>query len=946
MMKSVPLVISGALALCVAGLLATEQPRASFEQPQARVEPPSIEAAQTLVTGSCVTCHNDRMKSGGLSLTGFTVAGAGQQAETAEKMIRKLRAGLMPPAGSKRPADSALDALAGLLEAAADAHAARAPAPGRRTFQRLNRAEYTRSIKDLLAIDVNAGEYLPLDAKSANFDNIADAQLLSPTLMQGYLTAAAEISRLAVGDAAATAREVTYPVSRWTSQREQVEGAPYGTRGGLAVEHTFPADGDYRFRVSFFHETTGALYGNGRAALHTAEAPEQVEISIDGERAALLDVDRWMNTSDPDGVELRTEPIHVAAGPHRVSAAFIRRLEGPAQDLIHPLEWSLASTSIADAYGFTTLPHLRDLAITGPFTVTGVSPTPSRAKIFTLSSARRSAGRAKAGRWCARAKSSSRLASQAFRRPAGERDLNALMDLYKKESAERGFEAGVRAALEGILASPRFVFRLEERPAAADAGATYAIADVDLASRLSFFLWATGPDEELLRLANARKLSAPATLDQQVRRMLADPRAEALASRFAAQWLRLQDLDPINPDVRVYPDFDERLKSAMRQETDLFFRHIVREDRPVIDLFSADYTFVDERLARHYGIPGVVGNTFRKVQYPDARRRGLLGHGSVLTQTSHADRTSPVLRGKWVMEVLLGTPPPPPPPNVPDLEATPEAEGGRLRTVRERMEQHRDNPACSSCHRMIDPIGLALENFDVAGAWRIKDNGAPIDAVGTFYDGTTLTGPEDLRRALLKHETALIRTFTENLATYALGRRLGYEDMPMVRAIVGRAAAADYRLSAFVREIVKVAGLPDEGERGDRLTARGEPIDFASATRLGLDRLRARTGDRGWRSSRAHTCIAERCCADLAPRWRCRFWTRWCRRAVCGRRPPAPRRWIARGWSASRWCTALPGRARGAPRRICGRRSRRDARSICRRARSFRSSRSANTSRS
>ena len=809
----VTLVTCGALALGVIGLLAEDQ------TPPTATNPTPVEAAQTLVSGSCVTCHNDRMTSGGLSLHGFTVASAAQQLETAEKMIRKLRAGLMPPAGSKRPADSALDALAGLLEAAADAHADRTPAPGRRTFQRLNRAEYARSIKDLLAIDVNAGEYLPLDAKSANFDNIADAQLLSPTLMQGYLTAAAEISRLAVGDAAATAREVTYPVSRWTSQREQVEGAPYGTRGGLAVEHIFPADGDYRFRVSFFHETTGALYGNGRAALHTAEAPEQVEISIDGERAALLDVDRWMNTSDPDGVELRTEPIHVAAGPHRVSAAFIRRLEGPAQDLIHPLEWSLASTSIADAYGFTTLPHLRDLAITGPFTVTGVSPTPSRAKIFTChpdvppaapKRGTREAGPAAPKRetreggqmLCAR-EIVARLASQAFRRPAGERDLNALMDLYEKESAERGFEAGVRAALEGLLASPRFVFRIEERPAEADAGTTYAIADVDLASRLSFFLWASGPDEELLRLANARKLSAPPTLDQQVRRMLADPRAEALASRFAAQWLRLQDLDAINPDVRVYPDFDERLKSAMRQETALFFRHIVRDDRPVRDLFSADYTFVDERLARHYGIPGVVGNAFRKAPYPDARRRGLLGHGSILTQTSHADRTSPVLRGKWVMEVLLGTPPPPPPPNVPDLEATPEAEGGRLRTVRERMEQHRNNPACSSCHRMIDPIGLALENFDVAGAWRIKDNGAPIDAVGTFYDGSTLTGPEDLRRALLKHETALIRTFTENLATYALGRRLGYTDMPMVRAVVRRAAAADYRLSAFVREIVK-----------------------------------------------------------------------------------------------------------------------------------------------
>src|SRR5262245_22449580 len=460
-----------------------------------------IDAAQAVVTATGVACHNDRLRSGDLSLASFAVAAADQQSEIAERMIRKLRAGQMPPPGARRPSDAALDGLATALEAQVDAHAAPDSAPGRRTFQRLNRAEYTRSIRDLLALDINAGDYLPLDAKSANFDNVADAQLLSPTLMQGYLTAAAEISRLAVGDRAATAREVTYPVSRWTSQREHVEGAPYGTRGGVSVVHTFAADGEYRFRVSFFHETTGALYGNGRAALHTAQAPERIEISIDGERAALLDIDRWMTTSDPDGVNLRTEPIAITAGPHRVSAAFIRRLEGPVQDLISPLDWSLASTSIADAYGFTTLPHLRDLAITGPFATTGVSPTPSRARIFTCHPAT-----APQQMVCAR-EIVSRLASQAFRRTAGERDVNALMDLYKKGAADAGFEAGVRMALEGILASPRFVFRFEERPASASAGSIYALSDVDLASRLSFFLWASGPDQELRRAAETGKLS-------------------------------------------------------------------------------------------------------------------------------------------------------------------------------------------------------------------------------------------------------------------------------------------------------------------------------------------------------------------------------------------------------------------------------------------------------
>ena len=396
-----------------------------------------------------------------------------------------------------------------------------------------------------------------------------------------------------------------------------------------------------------------------------------------------------------------------------------------------------------------------------------------------------------------------RVGSQAFRRPISERDADGLLALYKKAAAEGGFEAGIRMGLEAILASPRFVFRFEERPATVAAGRSYAVNDLDLASRLSFFLWATGPDDQLLSVAAAGRLSTPATLEQQVRRMLADPRADALATRFGAQWLRLQDLDKIHPDVRVFPDFDSQLRNSMRRETELFVQDVVRRDRPIMDLFTSDYTFVDERLAIHYGMPNVVGNQFRKVTYPDARRRGLLGHASILTLTSQADRTSPVLRGKWVLEVLLGTPPPPPPPDVPDLEATPDAEDGRFRTVRERMEQHRANAACSSCHRMIDPIGLALENFDVAGAWRIKDNGRPIDAASALYDGSPLNGPEDLRRALLKRPYAMIQSFTENLATYALGRRLDHADMPMVRSIIRQAGAADQRFSAFVLGIVR-----------------------------------------------------------------------------------------------------------------------------------------------
>ena len=789
--------VGGLAAICAVTLLGSHTARTAARQdPQ-----PGRTAAspQTVVTRTCVGCHNDRTRSGNLSLASFEVTAAASHRETTERMIRKLRAGQMPPAGVPRD-DAALTALADALESEADAHAAEV-APGRRTFQRLNRAEYERAVHDLLALEVNAGDYLPLDPKSANFDNIADAQLLSPTLMQSYLTAAAEISRLAVGDRAATAREATYSLSRWVSQRDHVDGAPYGTRGGLVVTHTFPADGDYRFRVSFFNETTGALYGNGRAALHTAEAPEQIEISVDGARAALLDIDRWMNSSDPDGVSVRTEPIKIAAGPHRVSAAFIRRFEGPAQDLISPLEWSIASTSIADAYGFTTLPHVRDFAITGPFAVTGISQTPSRRKIFSCQP-RNASQQIVCGREII-----TRLASDAFRRPASERDINALMALYQQGAGDGGFESGVRMALEGILASPRFVFRLEDRPTNVRAADAYALRDIDLASRLSFFLWATAPDEELMRLAERGRLSAPGALEQQVRRMLADRRSDVLGSRFAAQWLRLQDLDKINPDVRFYPDFDDQLKNAMRRETEMFFEHLVREDRPVTELFDADYTFADERLARHYGIANVVGPQFRKVQYADGRRRGVLGHGSILTLTSHADRTSPVLRGKWVMEVLLGTPPPPPPPNVPDLEATAEAEDGRLRTVRQRMEQHRANPACASCHKMIDPIGLALENFDVTGAWRIKDNGAPVDAASTMYDGTHLAGPADLTEALLQRRRVLLQNFTENLMTFALGRRLAAEDMPAVRKIVRDGGATGATFSTYVLGIVKSAAF-------------------------------------------------------------------------------------------------------------------------------------------
>jgi hypothetical protein len=738
-----------------------------------------------------------------MSLEGFDVDAPEAAAEIAEKMVRKLRAGMMPPAGVPRPEEADLEALATQLETRLDENAARNPNPGRRTFQRLNRAEYERSIEDLLGLTIEAGDYLPPDTKSANFDNIADAQMLSATLLEGYLRGASEVSRLAVGDPKATAREATYKVTRWVSQTEQVEGAPYGTRGGVSVVHNFPADGQYLFRVSFHHETTGALHGSGQATLHTsADNPEQIEISIDGQRAALLPIDRWMHVSDPNGVNLRSEPIFVRAGPRRVSAAFLKQFEGPVQDLIRPHDWSIASTSIADAYGMTSLPHLRDLAITGPYDPTGVSETRSRQKIFSCRPAS-APGLEEEELECAES-IVTRLGSQAYRRPLASRDLEPLMALYRAGSETGGFEAGIQMALEGILASPHFVFRIEEPPPLrkTESSGRYAIGDLDLASRLSFFLWSAGPDEELVKIAEESRLSDPLVFEAQVRRMLADPRSRSLATRFAEQWLRLPDLEPMHPDVRMYPDFHDQLKKSMRRETELFFESLVREDRSALELLTADYTFLDERLARHYRIPGVVGTDFRKVAYPDAMRRGILGHGSVLTLTSHAHRTSPVLRGKWVMEVLLGNPPPPPPPDVPELEESGEAEEGRLLSVREQMERHRANPACQSCHVMIDPIGLALENFDATGGWRIKDNGVPVDTSGELYDGTPLESPEDLREALLAHQTSFLRTFTENLMAYALGRRVEYFDMPAIRAIVKEAKSDEYRMSSFVLGIV------------------------------------------------------------------------------------------------------------------------------------------------
>lgn len=752
-----------------------------------------------LIQDYCVRCHSERRMTGNLNLETYDALTPEMDAELTERMIVKLRAEMMPPPGANRPAGDTLLALVEALESRIDAVAAENPDPGGRTFQRLNQAEYARSVEQLLGLQIDAGAYLPPDTKSANFDNIADVQLVSPTLLDAYLTAAAEISRLAVGNPDATSSEAQYRISRWASQLERVEGAPFGTRGGTSVTHNFPADGDYVFKFSFHHETTGTAVGNGMSALNTPDDPEQIEISINGERVALLDMDRWMHVSNPQSVMMETGPIQVTAGPKRVTAAFLKRAEGPVQDLIRPHDWSLASTAIAGSYGVLSLPHMRDFVIAGPTNVTGVSENPIRERIFTC----RPAGAAEE-RPCA-AEIVERLGPAAFRRALTEDDRDALMRFYEMGAEEGGFDVGVRTALEAMLASPHFVFRFEEAPTDVEAGSTYRIADEDLASRLSFFLWGLPPDGELMELAEQGRLSDERVLESQVRRMLSDPRSEALSTRFAAQWLRLQDLEKVHPDVRFYPNFHQQLGDAMLRETELFFNSLVQEDRSMFDLYTADYTFVNETLARHYGIEGVTGSAFQRVNYPDENRRGILGHGSILTLTSVAGRTSPVLRGKYVMEVVMGTPPPPPPPNVPALEESTAAatDDGRMRTTRERQEMHRANPTCNACHRFIDPIGLALDSYDVTGRWRIKENGVPLDTRGELYDGTPVESPVMLNQALLDRPVLLVRSFTSNLMAYALGRRVEYFDQPLVRQIAREAQDNDHRISSFVLGIVK-----------------------------------------------------------------------------------------------------------------------------------------------
>jgi hypothetical protein len=753
-----------------------------------------IDAQNKLVAQNCASCHSEKMKAGELVLAGFDAAKVTERPDVTEKMIRKLKAGMMPPPGARRPDAATIKTFVETLEAKMDAAAVLNPNPGWRPFQRLNRVEYQKAVKDLLGIDVDVNAFLPPDTISKGFDNVADVQAFSPTLMESYLRAASSISRLAIGDRNASNTSVTYKIGRTLSQMRHVDGAPMGTRGGVSVVHTFPADGDYSIKVSLHNEPLGGIYG--RTTMATMDIKEQIEVSINGERAALLDLNVRMSETDPkNSLEIKTPPIHIAAGPQRVSAAFIQRFDGPLDDLLVPLENTLADVNIS--FGVTALPHMRDMTILGPSAVTGVSDTISRRMVFTCRPTN-----AKEEETCA-AEIVKGLTGRAYRGEATPDDVQDAMAFYEKGRKAGDFEAGIRMALQSVLMSPRFLFRLEQAPAVktVNVASTYRLNDQDLASRLSFFLWGTAPDAELLKAASAGSLRTAVGLEKQVRRMLADRRADALSTRFAGQWLRLQDLEKIHPDYLLFPQYDDTLAQSMERETELFFDSIVREDRPVLDLLTADYSFVNERLAKHYGIPNVTGNEFKRVTLPEYRR-GLLGQGSILTLTSYADRTSPVQRGKWILEVMFGAPPPPPPPNVPLLEDTKAIIGGKNLSTRERMEEHRKNPACTSCHKVIDPLGLTLENFDATGVWRIKDNEVPVDSVGDLYDGTKMSGPAGLREGMLKHSDIFLETFTENLMTYALGRRVEYSDMPAIRAILRDAGKNNNRLSSFVLGVV------------------------------------------------------------------------------------------------------------------------------------------------
>jgi mono/diheme cytochrome c family protein len=747
--------------------------------------PTTVEGQRAFVQSYCAGCHNDRMKNGGFSWTELDVARPDLNAKRAEDVIRKVRAGLMPPAGARRPEAAALKEFSTALGTRLDETASAAPVYKAPELHRMNRREYRNAIRDLLHVDVDVSALLPPDARTGAFDNMADALTINPGLMQAYVRAADKVARQALGDPATQPAQTKYDVPKRVNQMRHIEGTPLGTRGGIAVTHHFPADGEYVFQNELYFYYLGELIGGN---LPDSLQGQELEISIDGARVAAFTIDPLYEGNEGP---LTTKPVRVTAGPHRVAAAFVAKADGAVEDSVRLVEQTILDVSVGVHTGMSTLPHLMTMTVVGPTNASGVSDTPSRRHILTCTPANAAEEPA-----CAKSIATT-LARRAFRRTPTPDDIDTLMKVYEVGRDGRSFEDGVRTIIQGAITRPEFIFRFERVPEAATAGQHYRLDDFELASRLAYFLWGSTPDDALLDAAAGGQLRAPGGLERQVRRMLADRRAESLSTHFAAQWLRLTGLADVHPEPTIFPDFTRDLATSMRREVELLFDSIVREDRPITDLLTADYTFVNEVLARHYGIPNVAGPTFRRVALTDPNRFGLMGRGAILTQTSLANRTSPVARGKYVLEVLMGAPPPLPLPNVPPL-----SEQVNNAVVLERLETHRRNPTCSGCHKIMDPIGLALENFDATGKWRTKDGLQAVDPRGEMYDGRALDGPVSLRQALLGHADAFRAGFSENLLAYALGRVTDFTDMPAARAIARQGTRDRDRLSAYVLAVV------------------------------------------------------------------------------------------------------------------------------------------------
>jgi mono/diheme cytochrome c family protein len=805
------------LVLCGLSVLCGERYlRAAYRPAQIPASAPAPKSAErALLDQYCVTCHNQRLKTANITFDTMDLAHLPTEADVWEKVVRKLRGGMMPPPGVPRPEQAAVNGFVSWLERSLDQAAAANPNPGRVALHRLNRAEYAAAIEELLGLRIDASAFLPQDDEADGFDNVASVLKVSPSFLDQYISAARVVSTRAIGNPAPRPGSASYRPARGTDQGAHLEGLPLGTRGGLLVEHLFPADGEYKLNIGGL---AGAGYVRGMEYRHT------LVVTLDGVKVFSAQIGGEEDLKAIDQLQapavaaingrFKDIPVKVTAGPHKIGVTFVARTYAESDEVLY---------AFRPGAGEDRIPRVGSLEVVGPFNPAGLSETPSRKRIFVCrpSTLRQAQGRPEPDRGttgsdqvpeapareevaCA-TKIFSTFARRAFRRPVGESDLEAPLAFYRAARETGDFDTAIRDGLTTILASPKFLFRAERLPETAAPGSVYRISDLDLASRLAFFLSGRPPDDELLDVAEKGRLADAKVLDAQVRRLLAGPHSKSLVTSFAFQWLRVRAIDNVDPDSVVFPNFDDGLREAFRKEIELFVESILREDRSVLDLLTADHTFVNERLALHYGIPNVRGERFRRVTLADANRAGLLGKGSVLLATSYANRTAPVLRGAWILDNILGTPPAAPPPDVEGFKEN--KEGEKAKSVREIMEQHRANPSCNACHGVMDPLGFALENFDAIGAWRSRDRyaGTVIDASSKLVDGTVIGGPADLRKALLRRPEQFVQTVTEKLMTYALGRSVEYYDMPAVRAIVRDAARDNYRFSSIVTGIVRSA---------------------------------------------------------------------------------------------------------------------------------------------